>query len=74
MKLIVGISAAVLAAGLLAGSAGTASAQADRTLGVGCTVAGHVHCGEYGTRYPYYAYSPYHRHWHRHYYRHRHYY
>ncbi len=74
MKLIIGMCAAVLAVGVWAGMTGKASAQSDRTLGVGCNVAGHVHCGDYGSGYPYYAYSPYRRHWHRHYYRHRHYY
>lgn len=51
MKMTALISSAVLAAGLTAGTAGTASAQSDRTLGVDCTVAGHIHCGENGPIY-----------------------
>jgi hypothetical protein len=51
MKMTAIIGSAVLAAGLLAGTAGTASAQSDRTLGVDCTVAGHIHCGEDGPIY-----------------------
>jgi hypothetical protein len=48
MKLMSWIGAALLAIGLLGGTTYTASAQSDRTLGVNCTVAGHVHCGENG--------------------------
>jgi hypothetical protein len=40
--------AVLLAAGLLVGTGRVASAQADRTLGINCTVAGHQHCGEDG--------------------------
>ncbi len=40
--------AALLAAGLVVGTGRSASAQADRTLGINCTVAGHQHCGEDG--------------------------
>jgi hypothetical protein len=47
MKLFLWLGAAVLAAGLL-GSGQIASAQADRTLGLNCTYAGHQHCGENG--------------------------
>jgi hypothetical protein len=62
MKLILSIGAAMLSVGLWAGTATVAAAQSDRTLGINCTVAGHVHCGENGTV----GYR-----WHRHY-RHRH--
>jgi len=48
MKLFDWISAAVLTIGLLGGTANIASAQSDRTLGINCTVAGHIHCGENG--------------------------
>jgi hypothetical protein len=48
MKLICSLGAAVLALGLLAGTANPAKAQSDRTLGINCTVAGHIHCGENG--------------------------
>lgn len=48
MKLVFWITAAVLAAGLIAATAETASAQSDKTLGVNCTVAGHIRCGENG--------------------------
>jgi len=48
MKLIVWFGAAVLAAGALLGSGQIAGAQADRTLGLNCTYAGHQHCGENG--------------------------
>lgn len=48
MKLIVWFGAAVLVAGALLGSAQIAAAQADRTLGLNCTYAGHQHCGENG--------------------------
>jgi len=75
MKLSVYLSAAVLAAGFAVGSAGVAHAQSDRTLGVECTVAGHIHCGENGPlggpayRRGYghgaYAWYPYHRYHHR---------
>jgi hypothetical protein len=51
MKVSVIAATFVLGLGLAAGSVGTASAQSDRTLGISCTVAGHVHCGEYGSRY-----------------------
>jgi hypothetical protein len=46
IKLILWFGAAVLAAGALLGSGQVAAAQADRTLGIGCTYAGHEHCGE----------------------------
>jgi hypothetical protein len=42
------LGAAVLAAGALTGSTQIASAQADRTLSLNCTYAGHEHCGENG--------------------------
>jgi hypothetical protein len=48
MKLFYGIGTAALAIGLVSGTANIASAQSDRTLGINCTVAGHVHCGENG--------------------------
>ena len=48
MKLIMWLGAAVLAAGALFGSGQIAVAQADRTLGLNCTYAGHQHCGENG--------------------------
>jgi hypothetical protein len=48
MKLIYWIGTAVLAVGVLGGTANTASAQSDRTMGINCTVAGHIHCGENG--------------------------
>ncbi len=48
MRCSVLLAAAALAFGLSAGGLGTASAQSDRTLGVNCTVAGHVRCGENG--------------------------
>jgi hypothetical protein len=48
MKLTVWLGAAVMAAGALLGSGHTAAAQADRTLGINCTYAGHEHCGENG--------------------------
>ena len=57
MKITVAIGAAILAAGVFAGTGGTASAQSDRTLSINCTVAGHEHCGENG------SYGWRHRHW-----------
>ncbi len=48
MKLTFWLSAAALAASLVAGSTQIAAAQSDRTMGINCTVAGHVHCGENG--------------------------
>lgn len=48
MKMISLFGAFLLAAGLLVGTGRIASAQADRTLGIGCTEAGHQHCGENG--------------------------
>ena len=48
MKLIGWFGAVVLAAGALLGSGQIAAAQADRTLGLNCTYAGHQHCGENG--------------------------
>ena len=48
MKLLVWFGAAVFAVGALLGSGRTAAAQADRTLGLNCTYAGHAHCGENG--------------------------
>ncbi len=68
MKLTLWINAATLAAGLLAGSADIASAQSDRTLGVNCTVAGHVYCGENGPIWGsgYRWHHRYYRHWRHH--------
>jgi hypothetical protein len=40
--------AAAAAVSLAAFSTAPASGQSDRTLGINCTVAGHVHCGENG--------------------------
>lgn len=36
------------AAGTLAVATGPGFAQSDKTMGINCTVAGHVHCGENG--------------------------
>jgi hypothetical protein len=46
MNMTITISAAALATSVFAGTAGTVSAQSDRTMGINCTVAGHIHCGE----------------------------
>jgi hypothetical protein len=46
MKFTLWISVAVLTTGLLAGAPKIASAQSDKTMGINCTVAGHIHCGE----------------------------
>ncbi len=61
MKLIFWTSVALLAASLIAATAETASAQSDKTLGINCTVAGHIRCGENG----YVGHRSYH--WRRHY-------
>ncbi len=42
------VLAAAAALSLAALSTAPASAQSDKTLGINCTVAGHVHCGENG--------------------------
>ena len=62
MKMTVVISAAILAAGVFAGTADIAAAQSDRTLGINCTVAGHEHCGENGPIGSSYDWR--YRHWH----------
>lgn len=70
MKLTCLFGAALLAAGLLVGTGRIASAQSDRTLGIGCTQAGHQHCGEdgpiAGSRRLYAWYRGHHHHWHHH--------
>jgi hypothetical protein len=70
MKLTFLCAAALLAAGLLAGTGRVASAQSDRTLGIGCTEAGHQHCGEngsiVGSRRLYAWYRGGHHHWRHH--------
>lgn len=70
MKLTLLFGAVLLAAGLLVETGGLASAQADRTLGIGCTEAGHQHCGEngsvFGSRRLYAWYGGHHHHWRRH--------
>jgi hypothetical protein len=38
----------IVAAGSLAAASGPVFAQSDKTMGINCTVAGHVHCGENG--------------------------
>ena len=71
MKLTFIFGAALLAAGALIGTGQIASAQADRTLGINCTYAGHEHCGEngriFGSRRLYGFYGWRHHRWHRHY-------
>jgi hypothetical protein len=70
MKLTFLLGAALLAAGLVAGTGRVAFAQADRTLGINCTYAGHEHCGEngpiYGSRRLYGWYGWRHHHWRHH--------
>ena len=58
MKMTLALTAGILAAGIYASTGGIASAQSDRTLGINCTVAGHIRCGENG------GYRWRHRHWH----------
>ncbi|HZP74509.1 MAG TPA: hypothetical protein VFB45_00065 [Pseudolabrys sp.] len=73
MKLSIYLNVALLAAGLTLAGTNLAAAQSDRTLGVNCTEAGHIHCGENGPIFgSHRVYSPYYR-WHRHHY-YRHYY
>lgn len=67
MKLGIWISAAIVAAGLA--TTQVAFAQSDRTMGIDCTVAGHIRCGENGPIWG----SRYHSAWWYHH-RHRHYY
>ena len=74
MKLVLW-SLVAAGAGILVAGTQPASAQSDRTLGVNCTVAGHVHCGEngpiggpayrrHGVKYSKYRYSRSHRGYH----------
>ena len=68
MKVILALAAGALVTGIFALQSGTAFAQSDRTLGINCTVAGHIHCGEDGPsgrssyrwrqRYGAYDYAP----------------
>jgi hypothetical protein len=66
MKLIMWFGATVLAAGALLGSGQIAAAQADRTLGLNCTYAGHEHCGENGPIFGARRYGLWHHRRHRH--------
>jgi len=61
MKMSLALTVSILAAAMYASTGGIASAQSDRTLGINCTVAGHIHCGENG------GYRWRHRHWRHHY-------
>ena len=57
------VMVAAAAFGLTAVIPNVASAQSDRSLGIGCNVAGREHCGERGPLGRY-GYRWYHRHWH----------
>lgn len=61
MKMSFALMVSILAAGIYASTEGIAFAQSDRTLGINCTVAGHIRCGENG------GYRWRHRHWRHHY-------
>lgn len=59
MRLLLAVAVLFVTFGLSA-----AFAQSDRTMGINCTVAGHIHCGENG---PIFGSSSYgRRHWHGH--------
>jgi len=67
MKLALTIGIAATTTALMAVAPDVASAQSDKTLGIGCNVAGREHCGERGPLGGpgYYRYGWHHRHWHR---------
>jgi hypothetical protein len=60
------IAATAAGAFALMATADVASAQSDKTLGIGCNVAGREHCGERGPLGGYGMYRGYGNYWHHH--------